>query len=267
MSLPYDSKMNEKELIKYAASIETYSEHPIAKGIVDFAENTFSVEGFKAAPDKGAQGKINGKDVKVVSPGYLEENSIKFEDDKLKKLTSQGKTVVFVLIDNELAGAVALADIIKQESVKTISRLKEMDIMCMMITGDNKQVANWVEEEIGLDEYFAGVLPDKKAEMVKEVQSRGMLVVMTGDGVINAPALAQANIGIAIGASTDVAASTADIILVRSNHMDVVSIIGLSLETYRKMVQNLVWATGYNIYAISISAGALYSFGILLSPQ
>jgi Cu2+-exporting ATPase len=135
-----------------------------------------------------------------------------------------------------------------------------------MITGDNKQVAKWVANEVGLDEYFAEVLPDKKVEKVKEVQSRGMIVAMTGDGVNDAPALAQADVGIAIGAGTEVAVATADIILVKSNPLDAVSIVGLSRATYNKMLQNLGWATGYNVIAIPLAAGALYSFGILLSP-
>jgi Cu2+-exporting ATPase len=135
-----------------------------------------------------------------------------------------------------------------------------------MLTGDNEQVARWVADELGLDEYFAGVLPDEKAAKVKEVQSRGFLVAMTGDGVNDAPALAQADVGIAIGAGTDVAVETADIILVRSNPLDAVAIVGLAHATYAKMVQNLAWATGYNAVAIPLAAGALYSFGILLSP-
>jgi Cu2+-exporting ATPase len=184
----------------------------------------------------------------------------------LEELTAQGKTVVFVTIDGKLTGAIALADIIRQESKEAIARLKDMGIRCMMITGDNRQVAKWVAEEVGMEEYFAEVLPDKKAEKVKEVQSRGLIVAMTGDGVNDAPALAQADVGIAIGAGTDVAVATADIILVRSNPMDVISIISLAKATYRKMLQNLGWATGYNVFAIPLAAGALYSFGILLSP-
>ncbi len=141
-----------------------------------------------------------------------------------------------------------------------------MGIHCMMITGDNRQVAKWVTDEIGLDEYFAEVLPDKKAEKVKEVQSRGLVVAMTGDGVNDAPALAQADVGIAIGAGTDVAVATADVILVRSNPLDVVSVIKLSRATYQKMLQNLFWATGYNVIAIPLAAGVAYGVGILLDP-
>lgn len=141
-----------------------------------------------------------------------------------------------------------------------------MGIKCIMLTGDNKQVAEWVAKEVGIDEYFAEVLPNEKAKKVKEIQSRGFIVAMTGDRVNDAPALARADVGIAIGAGTDVAVETADIILVRNDPMDVVSIIGLAKATYRKMVQNLAWATGYNAFAIPLAAGILYGKGILLSP-
>jgi Cu2+-exporting ATPase len=258
--------MKEKELLKYAASVEAYSEHPIAKGVVSSIEETFSTEDFVAIPGKGAQAKVNGKEVRVVSPGYLKEKDITLSDERINKLASQGKTVIFVMIDGEVMGAIALADIIRPESKEAIAKLKEMGVRCMMITGDNKQVAKWVAEEVGLDEYFAEVLPDKKAEKVKEVQSRGLLVAMTGDGVNDAPALAQADVGIAIGAGTDVAMETADIVLVKSNPLDALAMVNLSRATYRKMQQNLGWATGYNAFAIPAAAGALYSFGILLSP-
>jgi Cu2+-exporting ATPase len=261
-----NDRMNDKEILKYAASIETNSEHPIAKGIVTSVEETFHVEGFRAIPGKGAEGKVNGKQVMAVSPGYLDEHNIPVNDAKVEQLSSQGKTVIYVIIDGQLMGAIALADIIRPESKEAIAKLKEMGVRCMMITGDNKQVAKWVAEEIGLDEYFAEVLPDKKAEKVKEVQSRGLLVAMTGDGVNDAPALAQADVGIAIGAGTDVAVATADVVLVRSNPLDVVSIIKLSRATYRKMLQNLAWATGYNAFAIPLAAGVAYSAGILLDP-
>jgi Cu2+-exporting ATPase len=264
--IPLNGKMDEKEIVKYAASIETNSEHPIARGIVASAEETFPVEGFKSIPGKGAEGKVNGREVKAVSPGYLKENNIETSDERIEKLSSQGKTVIYVLVNGELAGAIALADIIRPESKEAIAKLKEMGVRCMMITGDNRQVARWVADEIGLDEYFAEVLPDKKAEKVKEVQSRGLMVAMTGDGVNDAPALAQADVGIAIGAGTDVAVATADVVLVRSNPLDVVSIIKLSRATYRKMLQNLGWATGYNAFAIPLAAGAAYSVGILLDP-
>ena len=173
---------------------------------------------------------------------------------------------MFVLVDGQLKGAIALANIVRPEAKQAIDALKAMDIRCMMLTGDNKATAQWVSEQIGLDEYFAEVLPQDKAAKVKEVQSRGVLVAMTGDGVNDAPALAQADIGIAIGAGSDVAVETTNIILVRSNPLDVVAIVQLSLATYSKMIQNLVWATGYNVVAIPLAAGALYAWGVLLSP-
>nr|WP_245527591.1 heavy metal translocating P-type ATPase [Methanosalsum zhilinae] len=260
------SDMDKNEILKYAASVESSSEHPLAKGIVSSVDQTHPLNNFEALPGKGARGLVNEKDVKVVSPGYLKEKSIEYPASELDKLSEQGKTVVFVLIDDQLKGAIALADIIRPESKKTIEYLRNRNIECLMITGDNERVAKWVSEEIGLDEYFAEVLPDEKAKKVKEIQERGMKVAMTGDGINDAPALAQADVGIAVGAGTDVAIETADIILVRSNPADVLACIELSGATYRKMIQNLFWATGYNAVAIPLAAGILYNQGILLSP-
>ena len=265
-TITFSKKMDEKELLKYAAAIETHSEHPIAKAIATSVDRPPQVEDFKAIPGKGAQGQVEGKNVQVVSPGFLKENNISMKDERIETFNSQGKTVVFVLIDGNLIGAIALADIIRNESKKAISKLKEMGIKCMMLTGDNHLVAKWVADEIGLDEYFAEVLPKDKAEKVKEIQSRGLVVAMTGDGVNDAPALAQADVGIAIGTGTDVAVQTADIILVHSNPLDVVAILDLSRATYRKMIQNLAWATGYNTFAIPLAAGVMYNYGVLLSP-
>jgi len=261
-----NGELDKSQLLIYAASVEQNSEHPIAKGVVNSAERTTKVTDFKSIPGKGAQGRVEGKEVKVVSPGYLRENKIDYKDGKIKELSAQGKTVVFVLVDGKLQGAIALADIIRKESKEAIARLKKMGIQAMMLTGDNKQVAEYVAKELDLDDYFAEVLPDQKAEKVKEVQSRGLIVAMTGDGVNDAPALAQADVGIAIGAGTDVAVETADIVLVRSNPADAVDIVALAKATYRKMVQNLVWATGYNAFAIPLAAGVLFSYGILLNP-
>ncbi len=266
-TISFNDEYDEEEILKYAATLESESEHPIAQGIVKFSEDKYELKDFNSIPGKGAEGKINNKDVKVVSPGYLEENNIEIQQkEKIEQLSGQGKTVVFVLIDNNLTGAIALADIIREESKEAIKQLKELGIKPMMLTGDNKQVAKWVADELGLDEYFAEVLPDKKAEKVKEVQNRGMIVAMTGDGVNDAPALAQADVGIAIGAGTDVAVESADIILVKNNPKDVVSLIKFSRATYKKMIQNLIWATGYNVIAIPLAAGVLYSQGIILSP-
>ena len=271
-TISFDNSYDEKEILKYAASIESESEHPIAKGIVSSipegtGKDKYQLKEFNSIPGKGAEGKVNGKEVKVVSPGYLEENKIEIkEKDNIDKLSLQGKTVVFVIIDSKLIGAIALADIIREESKEAIKQLKEMGIKTMMLTGDNNQVAKWVADELELDYYFAEVLPDKKSKKIKEVQKQGLVVAMTGDGVNDAPALAQADVGIAIGAGTDVAVETADIILVRSNPKDVVSLIKFAKATYNKMIQNLIWATGYNVIAIPLAAGVLYSQGVILSP-
>lgn len=264
--LELGSSFSKDELLRLAAGVEAHSEHPIAKGIVASAPDVPTVDGFKAIPGKGAEGKVLGKDVKVVSPGYLRGNNLQVYDERIERVSAQGKTVVFVMIDGGVEGAIALSDIIRQESKTAISDLKKMGIKTMMLTGDNTKVATWVGSEIGIDEVFAEVLPDQKAAKVKEVQSRGIIVAMTGDGVNDAPALAQADVGIAIGAGTDVAAETADIILVNSDPRDVTAIISLARATYRKMVQNLLWATGYNAFAMPLAAGVLAAQGILLSP-
>jgi P-type Cu2+ transporter len=266
-TLIFANGMDDGELLKYAAAVEARSEHPIAKGITSAAAGTlFPVEGFRAIPGKGAEGRVNGREVKVVSPGYLREMRIGLEDERIERLSAQGKTVVFILLDGRPAGALALADIVRPEAKEAVARLKAMGIKCLMLTGDSRLVAEWVAGDVGLDEFFAEVLPQDKAEKVKEVQARGLVVAMVGDGVNDAPALAQADVGIAIGAGTDVAIEAADIVLVKSNPLDAVAIISLARATYRKMVQNLAWATGYNAVAIPLAAGALYRQGILLSP-
>lgn len=264
--LCFEASVNEDELLKLAASLEYHSEHPIARGIAEASEERYETDRFNSITGKGIEGEVNGRSIKVVSPGYLRENGIDAPAGEIDPLASQGKTVVFVLEEDRLLGAVALADIIREESREAITQLQQMGIQCMMLTGDNEKVAKWVADEVGLDEYFAEVLPDEKADKIKEIQQRGLTVAMTGDGVNDAPALAQADVGIAVGAGTDVAIETADIILVRSNPLDVKAVLGLSRSTYRKMVQNLFWATGYNAVAIPLAAGVGYAYGIILSP-
>lgn len=267
--LIFTDDFSNEELIDYAAAVEAHSEHPIAKGIVHSRKKVLPIKNFKAIPGKGAEGIVVDHSIKTVSPGYLREQNIRLNEknaSRIAALSLQGKTVIFVIINDELKGAIALADIIRPESQPAIARLKSMGIRCMMLTGDNQQVAKWVADTIGLDEYFAEVLPQDKVTKVKEVQARGLVVAMTGDGVNDAPALAQADVGIAIGAGTDVAIETADIILVKSNPLDVVSIITLARATTNKMIQNLLWATGYNAFAIPLAAGVLFKYGVLLSP-
>jgi Cu2+-exporting ATPase len=264
--LALDGNWSPDKILRYAASVENNSGHPIAKAIAGAAKDILPVTDFKSIPGKGASADVAGRAVVVAGPSYLAENGLALNDERLAGLSGQGKTVVFLVVDGKPAGAIALADVIRPESKEAVSRLKAMGIRCMMVTGDNPQAAARVAGEVGLDEYFASVAPGEKAIKIKEVQSRNLRVAMVGDGVNDAPALAQADVGIAIGAGTDVAIAAADIILVRSNPLDVVAVTGLARATYRKMVQNLVWATGYNLFAIPLAAGVLYGYGVVLSP-
>ncbi|QJA07006.1 copper-translocating P-type ATPase [Thermosulfurimonas marina] len=254
-----------EEILRLAASVETHSEHPIARAVAEAASETYPVEDFRALPGRGARARVAEREVLVVSPGYLREAGLEPPAEALE-LSEKGHTVVFVLVEGKLSGAIALSDRIRPESREAISALKARGLKCFMLTGDNARVARAVSEELGLDEFFAEVLPQEKAEKIREVKARGEIVAMTGDGVNDAPALAEAHVGIAIGAGTEVAIETADIVLVRNNPLDVVTIIDLARATYRKMVQNLFWATGYNAVAIPLAAGVLYQYGVLLSP-
>ncbi len=265
--LAFDS-ISEEELLRTTAAVEVNSEHPIARGIVEKAgdNNVPRVNDFQSITGKGVQGNVEGKNVKVVSPGYLREQNMEYPREQIEELSRQGKTVVFTIIDDKLAGAVALGDQIRDASKNAISKLHDMGIQCVMLTGDNQQTADYVAGQLGIDQVFAEVLPDEKAAKVKEVQDQGMTVAMTGDGVNDAPALAQADVGIAIGAGSDVAVETGDIILVQNNPEDVADVIRLSKATYGKMVQNLFWATGYNVVAIPLAAGVLFTWGVILTP-
>ncbi|MDD5551769.1 MAG: copper-translocating P-type ATPase [Candidatus Pacebacteria bacterium] len=263
----FDKDFNQNKIIQLAVSLEKNSEHPIATGIIKKAKEskveTLEVLNFKANKGKGVEGIINGKKIEVVSQNFLKEKKITLP--KELKLNKVG-TVVFVLADNKLIGSITLSDKIREESYEAIKQLKKMNIRCWMLTGDNKEIASLVTNELKLDGYFAEILPHEKQEKIKELQSKGEFVAMAGDGVNDAPALAQADIGIAIGSGTDIAAETSDIILVNSNPVDIMSLIIFGRATYKKMVQNLFWATGYNIFAIPLAAGILYSAGIIISP-
>ncbi|MCC5906649.1 MAG: copper-translocating P-type ATPase [Balneolaceae bacterium] len=265
--LNFNDEYSDEEILTFAASLETNSEHPLAKGILEKAgDDVPEPEEFNSITGKGIEGVVKGKDVKVVSPGYVHEQEMEYTTDQVEEISSQGKTVVFVIIEDKLCGAIALGDEIREESRQAIRQLHEMGLECVMLTGDNLQTAEYVAKELGIDQVFAEVLPDEKADKVKEVQQQGKLVAMTGDGVNDAPALAQADVGIAIGAGSDVAVETGDIVLVKNNPKDVVNLIKLSKATYSKMVQNLIWATGYNVVAIPLAAGVLFAWGIILSP-
>ncbi|MFC3165766.1 copper-translocating P-type ATPase [Ciceribacter thiooxidans] len=263
-------KTSTDDVLAWAAAIESQSEHPIARGVTRSAEEKGlrlrSVRDFRNLTGEGTEAIVDGHDVKIVSPGYLRRRGIAVESSDVERVNEQGKTVVYVLVDDALVGAIALADIVRKEPRDAVGKLKEMGIECMMLTGDARAVAKSVAADLGLDDYFAEVLPDQKAEKVREVQGRGKSVAMVGDGVNDAPALVQADCGIAIGAGTDVAVQSADIVLVRNDPRDVTAILALSRATYRKMIENFVLGAGYNVVAIPLAAGVAYAWGIVLTP-
>jgi Cu2+-exporting ATPase len=259
----------EDAVIRVAASVEVHSEHPIAAGITRAAEDRGidlpAATGFEAMTGRGVRARVDGTSIQVLSPGAI-GREIDLPDHDAASLENAGKTVVYVLRDGEAIGALALTDVIRPESKEAIETLHRLGIDAVMLTGDNERVARWVANELGLDRVIAEVLPDEKSTVIEDLQDEGRVVAMTGDGVNDAPALATADVGIAIGAGTDVAVETADIVLVDSDPRDAVDVIRLAKATYRKMIQNLWWATGYNVFAIPLAAGAGVGFGILLSP-
>jgi Cu2+-exporting ATPase len=261
------SGFDEKEIIRIASALEQNSEHPIATGILAKAKELSitipAVNNFKAITGKGIEAEVEGKNIKVVSPGYLKENNISLPENYAG---NNAETIVFIIVDGKLAGHISLGDKIRPESAEAIQTLHDNKIKSILLTGDNATVAKSVSDELKMDGYFAEVLPDQKLEKIKELQAKGEFIAMTGDGVNDAPALAQADIGIAVGSGSDIAAETAGIILVNSNPKDIASLILFGKATYRKMIQNLIWATGYNVVAIPLAAGVLYKYGILLTP-
>jgi Cu2+-exporting ATPase len=260
---------NENDLLGLAAAVEANSEHPLAKAVVAEAKRrnlpTLQAADFEALPGRGAQALVNGKSVIVGGPRLLTEDKATVPPE-VEKLTSQwaseGKTVLYVVAEGKLLGAFAVEDEIRPESNEAVKELHRLGIRVAMITGDSKTVADSVAKRIGIDEVAAEVLPADKASAVKRFQAGGKRVAMIGDGVNDAPALATANVGIAIGAGTDVAIESAGIVLVRSDPRDVVGAIELSRATYRKMIQNLVWATAYNLVAIPVAAGLFVHWGL-----
>jgi Cu2+-exporting ATPase len=262
----------EDQILAQAASVEQNSEHTIAQGIVRKAREKdlklVPAQDFDSIPGKGATAKVNGQEIYVGNKGILERAGADGADvaEKMARMAGQGKTIVLVVADKKVQGLIALADIIRDESRQAIQMLKHLGIEISMITGDNEATAKHVADELGLDSYFAEVLPDEKSDKVKRLQQEGKKVAMVGDGVNDAPALAQADVGIAIGAGTDVAVETADVVLVENDPRNVADVISLSRLTNRKMKQNLAWATGYNVVAIPLAAGVLSGAGIVLPP-
>jgi Cu2+-exporting ATPase len=263
---------DEEMLLRRTAALEVSSEHVIAQSIVKAAEERVpalpEASGFRAVPGKGAQGAVEGVQLFVGNRALMEEIGVDVpEDPRLAALGQQGKTVVYVATNARLLGAIGLADLIRDESREAVRTLKEMGLQVAMLTGDSRPVAEWVAGELGLDIIFAEVRPEEKADKVKELQAQGKVVAMVGDGINDAPALVQADVGIAIGVGTDVAIESAQVVLIKNDPRDVVRLIRLSRATMRKMYQNLVWATGYNLITIPVAAGLLQPWGVVLRPE
>ena len=263
------------EVLRVAASVDTLSQHSIAKAVVEEATTKkiglSKVEGFNSFPGRGVEGKIDGTKYLLGNEALMKEKEIKLDElkNQIAAEINEGKSFIWVAEDGktEALGVIVLSDVIREESRQAIAKLHEMKIKVAMITGDNESIAKSVAHELSIDTYFAGVLPGDKVNKIKELQKDGSIVAMVGDGVNDAPALTQANVGIAIGAGTDVAVEAGQIILIKNNPLDIVKIIELSRKTNTKMKQNLAWAAGYNILAIPIAAGVLYRYGILLRPE
>ncbi|MCF7925349.1 MAG: heavy metal translocating P-type ATPase, partial [Candidatus Izimaplasma sp.] len=264
------SDFTETDLLTFAGSLESQSSHPLSKGLMKVIEErdikTKEITSFESMTGKGIKGDLDGKTVMVISPNYLDELGYDYETDTYKEVATTGKTISFVVHDETVIGFYALTDVIRESAKKAIDKLKSLDIIPIMVTGDNQKVADWVGDELGIEHIYAEVLPDEKANILKEIQKEYGMVAMTGDGINDAPALVSADLGIAVGAGTDVAIESADIILVNSDPLDIVAVLTLAKKTYRKLKQNLWWAAGYNILAIPLAAGVLAFAGIILSP-
>ena len=261
---------DERQELAFAAAAESQSEHPIAHGIVAEAKRRDiaipKASDVRNITGEGIVANVGDERVRIVSPGHLARQGNAITHERLGQLESAGKTVVVLERDGQPRALFALADIVRSESRDAIAELTRLGIRSVMLTGDARGVAESVSKELGISEYFAEVLPDQKSQKIQELQARGLSVAMVGDGVNDAPALVQADLGVAIGAGTDVAVESADVVLVRSDPRDVGAILGLSRATYRKMVQNLIWATGYNTIAVPMAAGITFGTGFLMTP-
>ena len=260
-------------LLAKAASLENMSEHPIGEAIVGEAKNRkLSLEhpeDFEVLPGKGVKGTINGKKIAVGTERLILELNLTVSQELqpvAENLLNQGKSLVYVAFGNEVNGIISVADELKGNAADVVNRLKGMELQVIMITGDNKKTAEVIAKKVGIDRYLAEILPDKKADEIKKLQNEGLVVAMVGDGINDAPALAQSDVGIALGSGTDIALETGGIVLIRNNLMDVVTAIQLSKRTYSKIKQNFGWAFGYNVALIPVAAGVLQPLGIVMNP-
>ena len=269
-----DGTVTEGELLRLVASAESSSEHPLARAVIDAAKveatDVPASSGFEAIPGHGLQAQVGGRAVLVGNRKLMRDRGIALDglDGRAAALQGAGRTVVYAALDGASAGIIAIADAVRPSAKEAVERLHALGIKVAMLTGDERSTAERIAGELGLDTVFAEVLPGDKAAKVKELQASGKVVAMVGDGINDAPALAQADVGIAIGAGADVAVETADVVLMKSDPLDVLGALALSRATVRKMRQNLFWAVGYNTVAFPIAAGVFYpAFGLLLRPE
>ncbi len=269
-----DNPLSQVEMLRLVASAEQSSEHPLAQAIVDKAQAQQAVLSaathFAAIPGHGLQATVDGKQLLVGNRKLMRDNGIVMVTyaQRADALEGAGRTVIYAALDGKFAGMIAIADAVRPNAKHAVEKLTQMGIQVAMLTGDNRSTAERIAQELGIQTVFAEVLPGQKADKVKELQAQGKLVAMVGDGINDAPALVQADVGIAIGAGTDVAMEAADVVLMKSDPADVIGAIGLSRATLRKMHQNLWWAAGYNVIAFPIAAGVFYpAFGLVLRPE
>ena len=266
----FDESYSKEKVLQYFATLEQSSSHPLAVGILDEAEaqgiTLLKAENVTTIAGIGLEGTLEGHDVKITSVKYLQNNNIPYDDAAFKALSGEGYSISFLLVDDRNTGWIAQGDEIKEDSREMIRQLKALGIKPVMLTGDNKQAAQVIAKNLGIDDVHGELMPEDKERIVREYQDQGLTVIMVGDGVNDAPSLARANVGVAIGAGTDVAIDSADVILVKSNPSDILHFVSLARNTSRKMKENLLWGAGYNFIAIPLAAGILAGVGFILSP-
>lgn len=268
--LSFDQEYSRDDVLKLMAALEQNSDHPLSVGVLrklkELRLTTPKASNVHNIPGIGLEGNIGKKSIKIVSVAYLKKHKIDYDQPLFNDLSSQGNSVSYLILNDKNVGLVAQGDQIKSESKQMIDDLKAQGIKPVMLTGDNNQVASIVAKQLGIDSVYGELMPEDKEKIVKEYKDRGLIVMMLGDGINDAPSLVSANIGVAVGAGTDVAIDSADIILVKSNPSDILHFLSLARNTQRKMVQNLWWGAGYNIIAIPLAAGILANWGVVLSP-
>ncbi|WP_301420846.1 heavy metal translocating P-type ATPase [Mammaliicoccus lentus] len=266
----FNEQLNDEDVLSLFASLESNSNHPLATGIVNYVKSKdisySSPKEVSNLPGVGLEGTVNNRKLKITNVTYLDQNKFDYNKGQFTDLAKEGNSVSYLIDDNQVIGVIAQGDKIKESSKQMVSDLLSRNITPVMLTGDNNEVAQAVAKELGIDDVHSQLMPEDKEKIIKDYQSKGSKVMMVGDGINDAPSLIRADIGMAIGAGTDVAVESGDVILVKSNPSDIISFLDLSKNTMKKMVQNLWWGAGYNVVAVPLAAGILAAIGLILSP-